>query len=159
MAYCTRSTVSIIFKTNNSYYTCTQNNNNMYPSANWNDLPTLRGRVNSAHTRVHSILDLVVPLPHFFQPHPQCFFCTLIIKMSSDSASSSKAPQNTLNLDEETSEKQPKQSQVGGLEEDDEFEEFAVQGDFDVWLYFCISLWPIGLYAFKMSCKLSWMCV
>jgi 26 proteasome complex subunit DSS1 len=47
--------------------------------------------------------------------------------MSSNAAGSSK-PQNTLKLDESTSAQQPAQSQLSGLEEDDEFEEFAVQG-------------------------------
>lgn len=46
-------------------------------------------------------------------------------------AESSKVTQNnnSLSLDDQTAEKQPQQSQVGGLEEDDEFEEFAVQGN------------------------------
>jgi len=45
-----------------------------------------------------------------------------------DSASSSKpAQQNSLKLDEKTSEQKPQQSQLSGLEDDDEFEEFAVQ--------------------------------
>lgn len=50
--------------------------------------------------------------------------------VASSDASSSKAPQNnnTLSLDEKTAEKQPQQSQVNVLEEDDEFEEFAEQG-------------------------------
>ncbi|KAI5120118.1 hypothetical protein M0805_002202 [Coniferiporia weirii] len=46
--------------------------------------------------------------------------------MSSTDASSSKS-KNTLKLDEETSEQRPQQSNVSGLEEDDEFEEFSVQ--------------------------------
>lgn len=51
--------------------------------------------------------------------------------MVAPAESSSKAAQNnnSLSLDEQTAEKQPQQSQVGGLEEDDEFEEFAVQGN------------------------------
>lgn len=48
--------------------------------------------------------------------------------MTSTNASSSKEPKNTLKLDDETSEKRPQQAQVTGLEEDDEFEEFEVQG-------------------------------
>ncbi|KAH8104884.1 DSS1/SEM1 family-domain-containing protein [Phellopilus nigrolimitatus] len=47
--------------------------------------------------------------------------------MSSTNASTSKPSQNNLGLDEQTSEQQPQQSQVSGLEEDDEFEEFGVQ--------------------------------
>ena len=47
--------------------------------------------------------------------------------MSSNAAGSSK-PQNTLKLDEGTSAQQPAQPQLSGLEEDDEFEEFEVQG-------------------------------
>ena len=46
--------------------------------------------------------------------------------MSSNTAGTLN-PQNTLKL-EGTSAQQPAQSQLSGLEEDDEFEEFAVQG-------------------------------
>ncbi|THH01038.1 hypothetical protein EW145_g6987 [Phellinidium pouzarii] len=46
---------------------------------------------------------------------------------STDASSSTSASKNTLKLDEETSVQQPPQSQVSGLEEDDEFEEFTVQ--------------------------------
>lgn len=44
------------------------------------------------------------------------------------SSGSSKPTPNSLKLDEQTTEQQPAQSKVSGLEEDDEFEEFAVQG-------------------------------
>lgn len=47
---------------------------------------------------------------------------------TTESASSSKPAQNSLKLDEKTSEQKPQQSQLSGLEDDDEFEEFAVQG-------------------------------
>lgn len=49
--------------------------------------------------------------------------------MSTPNASSSKEPQNSLKLDAQTTEQQPAQPQLSGLEEDDEFEEFAVQGE------------------------------
>lgn len=48
--------------------------------------------------------------------------------MSSNSASASNNAPNSLKLDEKTTGQQPAQSQLSGLEEDDEFEEFAVQG-------------------------------
>lgn len=47
----------------------------------------------------------------------------------STNASSSKPVPNSLKLDEQTTEQQPAQSKVSGLEEDDEFEEFTVQGE------------------------------
>ena len=49
--------------------------------------------------------------------------------MAPADASSSKT-QNSLKLDEKTTEQKPAQPQLSGLEEDDEFEEFAVQGMF-----------------------------
>lgn len=56
-------------------------------------------------------------------------------------ASTSKAPAqntNSLKLDEQTRDQQPQQSQLIGLEEDDEFEEFEVQGMFFPYLAYYI---------------------
>lgn len=45
-----------------------------------------------------------------------------------DASSSTKSAQNSLKLDSETSEQKAQQPKLSGLEEDDEFEEFPVQG-------------------------------
>jgi len=47
--------------------------------------------------------------------------------MSSTNTSSSKAPQNSLKLDEETRVQQRQQPKLSALDEDDEFEEFPTQ--------------------------------
>ena len=71
----------------------------------------------------------------------------------STNASSSKPVPNSLKLDEQTTEQQPAQSKVSGLEEDDEFEEFTVQGEryilgphFSLLLTILAGCWNLNLH-------------
>ncbi len=94
----------------------------------------LLGSGNDRNQRARRIEHLAVVCKHFprhlTRPSrvPRRFRRPSSTMSATDSASTSKPSQNSSKPDEKTSEQKPQQSQLSGLEDDDEFEEFAVQG-------------------------------